>query len=100
MVGIPNDIKGEEIYAFVTPKAQVTLTDELKKALILHVRETIGPVAAPEEIQWARALTKTRSGKIMRRILQKIAMNDLDDLGDTSTLADDSIIDELIRDRL
>jgi acetyl-CoA synthetase len=100
VVGIPNEIKGEEIYAFVTPIVQVNLTDELKKALILHVRETLGPIAAPEEIQWARALPKTRSGKIMRRILQRIAMNDLDDLGDTSTLADDSIIDELIRDRL
>ncbi|MDP3558933.1 MAG: acetate--CoA ligase [Legionellaceae bacterium] len=96
VIGIPDDIKGESIYAFVTPKIQVTPSDALKKELMQQVREKIGALAIPENIQWATALPKTRSGKIMRRILRKIACNELDDLGDVSTLADTSILDSLI----
>ena len=99
VVGIPSDISGEEIYAFVTLKVGVPPSDELKKDLIQQVREEIGPIAKPHTIQWAKGLPKTRSGKIMRRILRKIATNQLDELGDTSTLADPSVLDQLIKDR-
>ena len=98
VVGIPHDIKGEVIYAFVTPKADIETTDALKKELSQQVRDKIGPLATPETIQWAAALPKTRSGKIMRRILQKIACHELDDLGDISTLADTHVLDSLIKD--
>ena len=98
VIGIPDDIKGESIYAFVITKANVTMTDALKKELIQQVRERIGAIAAPETIHWTTALPKTRSGKIMRRILRKIACNELDDLGDTSTLADPSVIETLTKD--
>ena len=98
VVGIPHPIKGEGLYAFVTLKSDVKQTDALKKILIAHVRETIGPVATLDIIQWADALPKTRSGKIMRRILKKIAANaESEDLGDLSTLADPSVIDNLIK---
>ena len=100
VVGIPHEIKGEVIYAFVTLKIGVFATDDLKKELIHHVRETMGALATPEHIQWANALPKTRSGKIMRRILRKIASNELHDLGDLSTLADASIIEVLIKERM
>ena len=96
VVGIPNDITGEGIYAFITTKQGIENTAALKNELIQHVREKIGPIAKPDAIQWAAALPKTRSGKIMRRILRKIASHDLESLGDTSTLADPGIIDELI----
>lgn len=99
VVGIPHDIKGEVIYAFVTAKADVTPTDALKKELIQLVRDKIGPLATPETIQWARALPKTRSGKIMRRLLRKIACHEFDDLGDTSTLADTHVLENLIKDQ-
>ncbi len=97
VVAIPHDIKGESIYAFVTTKVNVIPTDALKKELLLQVREKIGALATPEAIQWATALPKTRSGKIMRRILRKIARNEWEDLGDTTTLADSSIVENLIR---
>ena len=98
VIGIPDDIKGERIYAFVITKADVKKTDALKKELIQQVREKIGPIAAPETIHWTIGLPKTRSGKIMRRILRKIACNEFDDLGDLSTLVDPSIIETLIKD--
>lgn len=97
VVGIPNAITGEGIYAFVTTKHGIQNTEELKKQLIQTVRDYIGPIATPEVIQWAVALPKTRSGKIMRRILRKIASGDLENLGDTSTLAEPSVVDELIK---
>jgi acetyl-CoA synthetase len=99
VVGYPHDIKGQGVYAYVTLKAGETPTDELRKALILWVRHEIGPFAAPDIIQWAPGLPKTRSGKIMRRILRKIAENELGSLGDTSTLADPSVVDDLVKNR-
>ena len=99
VVGIPNEITGEGIYAFVTTNQLALNTDELKIELILHVRDKIGPIAKLEVIQWANALPKTRSGKIMRRILRKIASNILEDLGDLSTLADPTVVEQLILNR-
>ena len=99
VVGFPHDIKGQGIYAYVTLNAGVEATDALKKALVAQVRHEIGPIAAPDVIQWAPGLPKTRSGKIMRRILRKIAENDLGSLGDTSTLADPSVVDDLVKNR-
>lgn len=99
VVGIPHDVKGQSIYSFVTLKIGVQKTADLKKELIAHVRAQMGPVATPEKIQFADALPKTRSGKIMRRILTKIAAGDIKNLGDTSTLADPSVIDILIKER-
>ena len=95
-VGYPHPIKGQGIYAFVTLNTGVAKTEELKKELIQLVRTEIGPIATIDIIQWADGLPKTRSGKIMRRILKKIAAGDLDDLGDTSTIADPGVVDELI----
>ena len=99
VVGFPHDIKGQGIYAYVTLQADAESSDELRKDLIRHVRQEIGPIAAPDVIQWAPGLPKTRSGKIMRRILRKIAANEIDGLGDTSTLADPSVVDNLIHGR-
>ena len=99
VVGFPHDIKGEGIYAYVTLMVGEEYTDELKAELIKHVRKEIGPVATPDVIHWAPGLPKTRSGKIMRRILRKIAADDYGDLGDTSTLADPSVVDSLIASR-
>ena len=99
VVGYPHDIKGQGIYAYVTLMVGVEATEELRKELVQHVRKEIGPIASPDIIQWAPGLPKTRSGKIMRRILRKIACNELDNLGDTSTLADPSVVDELIQNR-
>ncbi|MGH1426614.1 MAG: acetate--CoA ligase [Arenicella sp.] len=99
VVGFPHDIKGEGIYAYVTLMVGEEYTDELKVELIKHVRSEIGPVATPDVIHWAPGLPKTRSGKIMRRILRKIAADDYADLGDTSTLADPSVVDNLIASR-
>ncbi len=99
VVGMPHDVKGQGIYAFVTLKAGVDSSDALRAELIKWVRQEIGPIAAPDVIQWAPALPKTRSGKIMRRILRKVAENRTADLGDTSTLADPAVVDELIRNR-
>jgi acetyl-CoA synthetase len=100
VVGYPHDIKGQGIYAYVTLMNGVEPTDDLRKDLVKWVRQEIGPIASPDLIQWAPGLPKTRSGKIMRRILRKIAENDFDSLGDTSTLADPSVVDELIENRM
>lgn len=100
VVGYPHDIKGQGIYAYITLKTGVTPSEELKADLKKHVREVIGPIATPDVIQWAPALPKTRSGKIMRRILRKIAENQLDSLGDTSTLADPTVVKDLVSGRL
>ena len=94
VVGMPHDIKGQGIYAFVTLKAGIAKADDLKKTLVAHVRKEIGPIATPDKIQFTDALPKTRSGKIMRRILKKIAAGDVRELGDTTTLADPSVVDE------
>jgi len=99
VVGMPHEIKGQGIYAFVTLKTGVEEMDVLKKELVAHVRKQIGPIATPDKIQFASGLPKTRSGKIMRRILNKIATGDTGELGDTSTLADPSVIDSLIEGR-
>lgn len=99
VVGFPHEIKGQGIYAYVTLKKGYEYTDELKKELKVHVRREIGPIATPDVIHWAPSLPKTRSGKIMRRILRKIAANELDKLGDTSTLADPSVVDVIIENR-
>ncbi|MBC7669308.1 MAG: acetate--CoA ligase [Gemmatimonadaceae bacterium] len=99
VVGYPHDIKGQGVYAYVTLKSGVEATDELRKTLILWVRQEIGPFAAPDILQWAPGLPKTRSGKIMRRILRKIAENELGSLGDTSTLADPSVVEDLVKNR-
>jgi len=96
VVGYPHEIKGQGIYAYVTLMAGIEPTDDLRKTLVQHVRKEIGPIATPDIIQWAPGLPKTRSGKIMRRILRKIAANDIGSLGDTSTLADPAVVDELI----
>jgi len=99
VVGYPHDIKGQGIYAYVTPMAGTTPTEELRTELIALVRKEIGPIASPDVIQWAPGLPKTRSGKIMRRILRKIAANELENLGDTSTLAEPAVVEELIENR-
>jgi acetyl-CoA synthetase len=96
VVGMPHEIKGQGIAAYVTLQAGEAETEELRKELVNWVRKVLGPVATPDAIYWAPALPKTRSGKIMRRILRKIAANELDSLGDTSTLADPSVVDQLI----
>ncbi|MFW9805645.1 MAG: acetate--CoA ligase [Candidatus Thorarchaeota archaeon] len=100
VVGFPHDIKGESIYVFVTLKMGVEKTDALKLELRNHVRADVGPIATPEKIQWADALPKTRSGKIMRRILKKIAAGQIDDLGDTTTLADPTVVETLVKGRI
>lgn len=100
VVGYPHDIKGQGIYAFVIFKKGVEFNDEIKQQLIDIITEEIGPIAKPDKIQWAPDLPKTRSGKIMRRILRKIAENQVDSIGDTSTLADPSVVQHLIDNRL
>ena len=99
VVGYPHDIKGQGIYAYVTLMQESEPSPELRRELVLHVRKEIGPIASPDVIQWAPGLPKTRSGKIMRRILRKIAANELDNLGDTSTLAEPAVVDHLIENR-
>jgi acetyl-CoA synthetase len=99
VVGMPHDIKGQGIYAYVTLNAGIEPSVELRKELVAHVRKEIGPIATPDVIQWAPGLPKTRSGKIMRRILRKIAANEVSDLGDTSTLADPAVVDDLVQNR-
>ena len=99
VVGYPHDIKGQGIYVYVTLLQGEEPTDELKKELIQWVRKEIGPIASPDIIQWATGLPKTRSGKIMRRILRKIAASEYDQLGDISTLADPSVVEDLINSR-
>jgi acetyl-CoA synthetase len=97
VVGYPHEIKGQALYAFVTLKEGVPSSEELKKEIVQHVRKEIGAIAQPDKIQFAEGLPKTRSGKIMRRILRKIAENDTNHLGDTSTLADPSVVDKLVQ---
>lgn len=99
VVAIPDEIKGQAIYAYVTLKTGIQASDSLKNELIQTVRDVVGAIAAPQFIQWAVGLPKTRSGKIMRRLLRKIANNDLTDLGDLSTLGDSSVVDELIKEK-
>ncbi|MEM9599378.1 MAG: acetate--CoA ligase [Pseudomonadota bacterium] len=100
VVGYPHDIKGQGIYAYVTTTAGTEETDDLKRELVKHVRSEIGPIASPDLIQFSDGLPKTRSGKIMRRILRKIAANDYGSLGDTSTLAEPAVVDDLIEGRM
>ena len=101
VVGHPHDLKGEGIYAFVTlMSGDNSDATKLLEELVAMVRREIGPIAKPDAIQWAPGLPKTRSGKIMRRILRKIAAGELDNLGDTSTLADPSVVDNLIANRI
>ncbi|MGB5766572.1 MAG: acetate--CoA ligase [Arenicellales bacterium] len=99
VVGYPHDIKGQGIYAYVTLMAGVEESDDLKKELVVFVRKEIGPIATIDILQWAPGLPKTRSGKIMRRILRKVAENEIDNLGDTSTLADPAVVDHLVENR-
>ena len=99
VVGYPHEIKGEGIYAYVTPMIGTEMTEELREELVQLVRSEIGPIARPDVIQWAPGLPKTRSGKIMRRILRKIAADEVDDLGDTSTLAEPAVVDDLVSNR-
>lgn len=100
VVGFPHEIKGQGIYAFVTLNTGVEKTDDLKKELVQLVRTQIGPIATPDAIQWADALPKTRSGKIMRRLLKKIAAGNVEELGDVSTLADPTVMDNLVKERV
>ncbi len=100
VVGFPHDIKGQGIYAYVTLNVGVEPTDALRRELVAWVRKEIGPIAAPDAIQWAPGLPKTRSGKIMRRILRKIAANEIDGLGDISTLADPAVVTDLVDNRV
>jgi acetyl-CoA synthetase len=99
VVGYPHAIKGQGIYAYVTLMHNVSPSEELRKELVQHVRTEIGAIATPDVIQWAPGLPKTRSGKIMRRILRKVAANELDNLGDTTTLADPAVVDDLVSHR-
>src|SRR5205823_5765102 len=99
VVGFPHDIKGQGIYAYVTLMAGIEPTDDLRKELVTWVRKDIGPIASPDQIQFAPCLPKTRSGKIMRRILRKIAEDEPSSLGDTTTLADPAVVDDLVQNR-
>ncbi len=100
VVGFPHDVKGQGIYAYVTLKVSETPSEELRRELVAWVRQEISPIAAPDLLQWAPGLPKTRSGKIMRRILRKIAANEHDALGDVTTLADPTVVDELVDNRM
>lgn len=100
VVGYPHEVKGQGIYCYVTLMSGEEPSDDLRSELRNWVRQEIGPIASPDLIQWAPGLPKTRSGKIMRRILRKIAENDYSALGDTSTLADPSVVDDLIDNRM
>src|SRR5258708_34542405 len=99
VVGYPHGIKGQGIYAYVTLMAGEQPSEELRKELVTWVRKEIGPIASPDLIQFAPGLPKTRSGKIMRRILRKIAEDEFTNLGDTSTLADPAVVDDLVKNR-
>jgi acetyl-CoA synthetase len=100
VVGYPHDVKGQGIYAYVTLKAGFEPSEELRKELVAWVRKQIGPIASPDLVQWAPGLPKTRSGKIMRRILRKIAANEQSQLGDVSTLADPGVVSDLVDNRM
>ena len=99
VVGFPHDIKGEDLYAYVILKTGVEASDDLKKNLVAHVRKEIGPIASPGKLQFVPGLPKTRSGKIMRRILRKVASGEIDQIGDTTTLADPSVVDDIVKGR-
>jgi acetyl-CoA synthetase len=99
VVGYPHEVKGQGIYAYVTLVRGVNASESLRDELIQHVRSEIGPIAKPDHIQFTSSLPKTRSGKIMRRIIRKIAAGEYDDLGDTSTLADPGVVESLIEER-
>jgi acetyl-CoA synthetase len=99
VVGYPHDIKGQGIYCYVTLITGNAPSEELRKELVAHVRKEIGPLATPDLIQFSPGLPKTRSGKIMRRILRKIAEDDFSNLGDTSTLAEPAVVDDLVNNR-
>ena len=99
VVGYPHEIKGQGIYAYVTLMEGEESSDELRIELVNWVRKEIGPIASPDLVQWAPGLPKTRSGKIMRRILRKIAANEHDQLGDTTTHADPAVVDDLVKHR-
>ena len=99
VVGMPHEIKGQGIYAYVTLIVGQDESDGLREELVEHVRKQIGPIATPDVIQWAPGLPKTRSGKIMRRILRKIAADESDQIGDTTTLADPSVVQNLVDNR-
>jgi acetyl-CoA synthetase len=98
VVGVPHDVKGEAIHAFVILESDQSSSEELRNELAQQVRRLIGPIAAPERIQWAHALPKTRSGKIIRRLLKKISTGDTADLGDTSTLLNPDVVEQLMQD--
>ena len=100
VVGRPHDIKGQALYAYVTLREGIEPSEALIKELMNHVRKEIGPISRPDEIQFTDALPKTRSGKIMRRILRKIAEGEMSNLGDTSTLADPSVVERLVEGRI
>jgi len=100
VIGFTHEVKGQGIYAFVTLKAGIKSGEELRKELLAHVRKVIGPIATPDKLQFADSLPKTRSGKIMRRILRKIAEGKIEELGDTSTLTDPSVVIQLAAERL
>ncbi len=100
VVGFPHPIKGQGIYAFVTLNTGAEKSDALRKELVGQIRQQIGPIASPDAIQWADALPKTRSGKILRRLLQKIAAGKTDELGDTTTIADPTVVEMLIKERI
>ena len=100
VVGYPHDIKGQGIYAYVSVMAGIEPSDDLRTELVKLVRSEIGPIATVDKIQFAQGLPKTRSGKIMRRILRKIAENDYSNLGDTSTLAEPEVVEDLIKNRV
>jgi acetyl-CoA synthetase len=100
VVGYPHDLKGQGIYAYVTLRISEEPSEELRRELVAWVRQEISPIASPDLVQWAPGLPKTRSGKIMRRILRKIAANEHDSLGDVTTLADPGVVDELVENRV
>ncbi len=100
VVGYPHDVKGQGIYAFITLKSGIEASEALRKEVVATVRKEIGPIASPDLIQWAPGLPKTRSGKIMRRILRKIAANEHEQLGDVSTLADPTVVNSLVSERM
>ncbi|MBP9561386.1 MAG: AMP-binding protein, partial [Syntrophorhabdaceae bacterium] len=99
VVGFPHEVKGEDLYAYIILKTGYEPSDQLKKELVAHVRKEIGPIASPGKIQFVPGLPKTRSGKIMRRILRKVASGEIDQLGDTTTLADPSVVDVIVAGR-
>lgn len=99
VVGFPHDVKGQGVFAYVTLKDGITESEELRRELVAWVRARIGPIASPDVIQWAPSLSKNRAGKILRRILAKVAANDFENFGDTSTVADPAVIGDIVQCR-